>query len=157
MTSLQDRCIAVTGGFGVLGRALADALTAAGARVALLDKAPAPADLPVGVHALGGVDLGDADDARRAFGSAASTLGRLDGLVNAAGGFHWETVESGSIETWDRLYALNVRTALLASQAAVPHLLAHGRGRIVNVGALARQAQRRVSVPTLPPSPAWPA
>jgi NAD(P)-dependent dehydrogenase (short-subunit alcohol dehydrogenase family) len=61
----------------------------------------------------------------------------LDALVNVAGGFLWETVECGSIETWDRLYATNVRTALLASQAALPHLVARGEGRVVNVGALA--------------------
>ena len=48
--------------------------------------------------------------------------GGLDGLVNVAGGFKWETMEAGSIETWDRLYALNLRTAVLASQAALPHL-----------------------------------
>ena len=66
-----------------------------------------------------------------------SRCGGLDGLVNVAGGFRWETVESGSVDTWDRMYALNLRTALLASQAALPHLLARGSGRIVNVGSFA--------------------
>lgn len=137
MRALEDHCIAVTGGFGVLGRALGEVLAAEGARVALLDKTAAPADLPAGILALGGVDLDQADVARRALDRTASAFGRLDGLVNVAGGFQWETVEAGSVETWDRLYALNVRTALLASQAALPHLLARGGGRIVNVGALA--------------------
>jgi NAD(P)-dependent dehydrogenase (short-subunit alcohol dehydrogenase family) len=46
-----------------------------------------------------------------------------------------ETIEKGSVDTWDRLYAINVRTALIASQAALPHLVARGRGSIVYVGA----------------------
>jgi NAD(P)-dependent dehydrogenase (short-subunit alcohol dehydrogenase family) len=135
--SVRGKSIAVTGGFGILGRALGTALVADGARVVLLDKAPAPEGLPEGCLALGDVDLGQPDDARQAMAQAASVLGGLDGLVNVAGGFRWETVEGGSVETWDRLYALNVRTALLASQAALPHLRARGNGRIVNVGALA--------------------
>ena len=58
-----------------------------------------------------------------------------DTLVNVAGGFRWETVEGGSIATWDRLYALNLRTTANASMAALPHLIKSGRGSIVNVGA----------------------
>jgi len=135
--SLAGRVIAVTGGFGVLGRALADVLVGAGARAALLDVAPAPSNLPAGTFALGEVDLGDATAARAAFDQVAQRCGGLDGLVNVAGGFRWEKLEDGRIETWDRMFALNVRTAVLASQAALPHLLARGQGRIVNVGAAA--------------------
>ena len=133
---LEGRVVAVTGGFGALGRAVGAALAAAGARVALIDKAAAPAVLPAQALALGGIDLEQAGEANRALNLAASGLGGLDGLVNVAGGFQWETVASGSIESWDRMYAINVRTAVLASQAALPHLLARGRGRIVNVGSL---------------------
>ena len=135
--SLAGRVIAVTGGFGVLGRALADVLVGAGARVALLDVARAPSGLPDGALALGEVDLGDASAARRAFDQVVQRCGGLDGLVNVAGGFRWEKIEDGAIETWDRMFALNVRTAVLASQGALPHLLKRGQGRIVNVGAAA--------------------
>ncbi|HSW21555.1 MAG TPA: SDR family NAD(P)-dependent oxidoreductase, partial [Burkholderiaceae bacterium] len=133
--SLAGKTIAVTGGFGALGRAVGEALQAAGAQVALIDKASAPAKLSAGVLALPDVDLGQADATRRAMDQIVARFGALDGLANIAGGFRYETVETGSAETWDRLYALNVRTALLASQAALPHLLARGGGRIVNVGA----------------------
>ncbi len=133
--SLNHKTIAVTGGFGVLGRALGDALQAAGAQVALIDKAPAPAGLSGAMLALPNVELGQVGDARRAMDQIVAHFGGLDGLVNVAGGFRYETVETGSVETWDRLYAINVRTALLASQAALPHLVARGGGRIVNVGA----------------------
>jgi NAD(P)-dependent dehydrogenase (short-subunit alcohol dehydrogenase family) len=131
--SLHHKVIAVTGGFGVLGRAVGAALNAAGARAVLIDKANAPADLSSDIVGLGGVDLTQPEPARQAIADAVSRCGGLDGLVNVAGGFRWETVESGSVETWDRMYALN----LLASQAALPHLLACGSGRIVNVGSFA--------------------
>lgn len=133
--SLNHKTIAVTGGFGVLGRALGDALQAAGAQVALLDKAPTPAGLNGSVLALPNVELGQVGDARRAMDQIVAHFGGLDGLVNTAGGFRYETIETGSVETWDRLYAINVRTALLASQAALPHLVARGGGRIIFVGA----------------------
>lgn len=135
--TLANQIIAVTGGFGALGRVLGDVLMQAGARVALLDRAGVPAGLPAGTLGLGEVDLGDTAAARTAVDRVAQHFGGLDGLVNVAGGFRWETVEGGSIDTWDRMFAINVRTAVLASQAALPHLLARGGGRIVNVGALA--------------------
>ena len=133
---LEGRAVAVTGGFGTLGRAVGEALLGAGASVALIDKAEVPEGLPAGALALGGMDLGQAEGANQALNLAASRLGRLDGLVNVAGGFRWESVATGSVDTWDRMYAINVRTALLASQAALPHLLVRGGSRIVNVGSL---------------------
>jgi NAD(P)-dependent dehydrogenase (short-subunit alcohol dehydrogenase family) len=108
---------------------------AAGARLALIDKVSAPAGVASDVLALPHVELGQAHDAHRAMAQIVARFGALDGLVNVAGGFQWETIENGSVETWDRLYAINVRTSLLASQAALPHLLKRGHGRIVNVGA----------------------
>ena len=135
--SLVDHAIAVTGGFGALGTALGEVLLQAGAHVALIGRSQPPSGLSSAVLALGGVDLGDAAAARAAMDQAAQRFGRLDGLVNVAGGFQWEKIEGGAIDTWDQMFAINVRTAVLASQAALPHLLARGRGRIVNVGAAA--------------------
>lgn len=133
---LAGRRIAVTGGLGALGLATAAVLAGRGAHVALLDRASAT-DATSAAAVLGGVDLSDESAARDAFGRAAAALGGLDGLVNVAGGFAWETLEQGQVQTWDRLYAMNLRTAVVASTAALPHLLAGGESSIVNVGALA--------------------
>ena len=57
-------------------------------------------------------------------------------LINIAGGFAFETIADGDLKTWQRMYALNVMTALNASRAAIPHLTASGAGRIINVGAM---------------------
>ena len=67
---------------------------------------------------------------------AAKHFGRLDALVNIAGGFAFETIGDGDIKTWQRMYALNVLTALNTSRAALPHLAASSAGRIVNIGAM---------------------
>jgi NAD(P)-dependent dehydrogenase (short-subunit alcohol dehydrogenase family) len=136
-TALAGRAVVVTGGFGALGTAVGEALSQAGCGVALVGRGRAGAALPSGALALAGVDLGDAAATRDAMDRAERHFGRLDGLVNVAGGFEWEKVEGGRIETWDAMFAINVRTAVIASQAALPHLLARGSGRIVNVGAAA--------------------
>ena len=57
-------------------------------------------------------------------------------LINIAGGFAFEAIAEGDPKTWQRMYALNVLTALNASQSAIPHLEASGAGRIVNIGAM---------------------
>jgi NAD(P)-dependent dehydrogenase (short-subunit alcohol dehydrogenase family) len=85
---------------------------------------------------LGGVDLSDAAAAKQAIDAVAARLGKIDALVNIAGGFTFETIDDGDIKSWQRMYALNVLTALNTSRAAIPHLLASTAGRIVNIGAM---------------------
>jgi NAD(P)-dependent dehydrogenase (short-subunit alcohol dehydrogenase family) len=131
---LQGKAVAITGGFGTLGTAVAAAARAAGARVAVIDRV-APRQPAQGLLQLGGVDLGSASEASKALQAAAAGLQGLDALVNIAGGFRWEKIEGGSEETWDQLYAINLKTALCASRAALPHLLKSTTGRIVNIGA----------------------
>lgn len=132
---LQGKRIAITGAFGALGQAMVRSALDAGALVAAIDRAPtAPAGID-GAKAIGGVDLADADAARGAIDAAAHAIGGLDGLVNIAGTFRWETLADGSLDTWDLLYRINLRTALATSKAAITHLRAAGGGRIVNIGA----------------------
>ena len=66
-----------------------------------------------------------------------SHFGGIDVLVNVAGGFTWEEIAGGASDSWERMFALNLKTTVNASQAALPHLVESGAGRIVNVGALA--------------------
>jgi len=131
---MKSKRVIVTGGFGVLGAAVARALEKQGAAVALIDRAKAV--IRVDGIAIGGVDLSDPAAANAAIGEAVKKLGGLDGLANIAGAFRWETVEGGDIATWDIMYQVNLKTALCASRAALPFLL-KARGSIVNVGAAA--------------------
>lgn len=133
---LQNQHVLVTGGFGTLGIAVVRAALAAGARVTAIDRAKAPAtDALAGAQRVGDVDLADAATAAATLDRIAAAGGGIDALVNVAGTFRWETVESGSLDTWDLLYRVNLRTAVAASKAALPHLVARGGGSIVNVGA----------------------
>ena len=109
---------------------------ARGARVAGVDYAAAQSPTTGNRIEIGGTDLTDAAQAKKAIDAAAAHFGRLDALINIAGGFAYETVAEGDPKTWQRMYALNVLTALNASRAALPHLAASAAGRIVNVGAM---------------------
>lgn len=129
---LKNKVVVVTGALGSLGRAVSAAAVAAGATVVAVDVVNGePAK---GVEPSPALDLGDAEATRAALAAIAAKHGRIDALVNVAGGFRWETVADGSIDTWDLLYKLNVRTAVNASRAALPHFPATG-GRIVSIGA----------------------
>ena len=125
--------VGVTGALGALGSVLVDTAVSRGAGVAAIDAAPA-GESRATVTILG-ADLTDPAATRNALSRAAEALGGLDVLVNVAGGFRWETVEAGALDTWTLMYRLNVATAVNACQAALPHLLASGRGAIVNIGA----------------------
>ena len=137
---MQGKAIVVTGGFGALGRAVAEAAAGRGGKVAALDVAPQP---PAGLAErlgpnallLGGVDLSTAEGAVKAIGAVKAQFRRIDALINIAGGFKWRPIETGDAATWEFLFALNLKTALNASKAALPHLIESGAGRIVNVGA----------------------
>ena len=138
---MDGKVVVVTGASGALGKVVAEAALAQGAKVAGVDHAPSQIPATANRIEFGGVDLSDAAQAKKAVDAAAEHFGRLDALVNIAGGFAFETVAEGDPGTWQRMYALNVTTALNASRAAIPHLAASGAGRIVNVGAMgARQA-----------------
>jgi 3-oxoacyl-[acyl-carrier protein] reductase len=126
----------VTGASGALGKVVAEVALAQGARVAGVDHAPSQLPATPNRIELGGVDLTDAAQAKKAIDAAAEHFGRLDALINIAGGFAFEAVAEGDPKTWQRMYALNVLTALNASRAAIPHLVASSAARIVNVGAM---------------------
>ena len=133
---MNGKVVVVTGASGALGAVVATSALALGARVAGVDHAASQVAATSNRIELGGVDLTDAAQARMAIDAAASHFGKLDALINIAGGFAFEAIAEGDSKTWQRMYALNVLTALNASRSAIPHLVVSGAGRIVNVGAM---------------------
>ena len=131
---MKGDVVVITGAFGQLGGAVRAAAAVRGARLALIDHSHHCPDGPEGL-VLGGVDLTDAGQAARALDAVQAELGAVHALLNLAGGFRWQTLEDGDLGSWDTLYALNVKTAVNACNAALPYLKASGAGRIVNVGA----------------------
>ncbi len=133
---MNGKVVVVTGALGALGKVVTETALARGAKVAGIDHAPSQMPATPNRLELGGVDLSDPLHAKKAVDAAAAHFGRLDALINIAGGFVFETVAEGDTKSWQRMYALNVLTALNTSRAALAHLSASGAGRIVNIGAM---------------------
>jgi NAD(P)-dependent dehydrogenase (short-subunit alcohol dehydrogenase family) len=133
---MKGKAVVVTGALGALGKVVAEQALSRGARVAGIDHAASQLAAAENRIELGGVDLSEAAQAKAAVDAAAGHLGKLDVLINIAGGFAFETIAEGDARTWEKMYARNVMTALNASRAAVPHLAASGSGRIINIGAM---------------------
>lgn len=131
---MQGKVIVVTGAFGALGHAVSARAKAADARVAMIDHASVPQEFAAEPLALGGVDLTSGEAAMRAMQQVRAAAGRIDVLMNIAGGFTWHTLEESDCALWDTMHAINLKTAVNAAKAALPHLI-ESKGVIVNVGA----------------------
>ena len=130
MGRLAGRKILITGGASGIGQATASLFMAEGASVAVLDR-----DGEAGNGVFVKVDVADAASVKQAVTDAASALGGLDGVVNAAGIFSPAGLADTSAELFSRTLAVNVMGTFLVVQAAAPLLLAAGGpATIVNIG-----------------------
>jgi NAD(P)-dependent dehydrogenase (short-subunit alcohol dehydrogenase family) len=140
---LSGQVAVVTGGAGILGQAVVRAFYRSGARVVVVDRTRDQArqvfgeEIPEGDACLTvGADLTDEASVAAMAGAARDRFGRIDILVNIAGGFAsgaplHETLPAD----FDFMFNLNVRTMYLVSRAVVPIMLEQSRGKIINVGA----------------------
>ncbi|MGE3693369.1 MAG: SDR family NAD(P)-dependent oxidoreductase [Novosphingobium sp.] len=129
------RSVVVTGGFGVLGQAVSEAFANAGDKVARIDFVSSPAHPVAGALDIGGVDLTDAAGTQAALDKVAAVHGGIDVLVNIAGGFTWETLEDGSLDSWARMQSMNLLSNATITKLALPRLKQSSAGRIVSIGA----------------------
>ena len=159
MSHKHDRALAgkvalVTGGSRGIGAAIAKRLAAQGASVALTYSkgADAAASVVGAIQHDGGkalaiqADAADADAVRNAVETAVETFGRLDVLVNNAGTAIAMAVEETTLEDFDRLFAVNVRGAFVATQSALKHI--KRGGRIIMIGSCLGE---RVFMPGMAP------
>src|SRR6185437_1237742 len=140
---LAGKRVLITGAARGLGRAFAEAVAAAGARLVIADRleregSEAAKALVAAGHdvAFQAIDLADPRSIDTAMARAADRLGGLDGLVNNAAiatGIGGKAFDEIDIETWDRVMAVNIRGTWLVTRAAAPHLRRAGRGKIVNI------------------------
>lgn len=136
--SFDNRVALVTGAAQGIGRAIASALVAAGAKVHLADLDAAGVTetakaIGATAHA---VDLGTAEAAQRLVGDIVAQDGRLDLLVHAAGGVRGQVgrpIEAIPEADWRVIFAANVDAAFFLAQAAAPVMKQNGFGRIVAI------------------------
>jgi NAD(P)-dependent dehydrogenase (short-subunit alcohol dehydrogenase family) len=141
MSELKGKVAIVTGAAGNLGRAVCQALASQGASIALLGlhaeglEAARPG---LGESAAFAVDLTDPQAMERTVAAVRERFGSINILANIAGGFTMgPPLHQTPDQDWDRMMDLNARTVFNACRAVIPHLLAAGGGRIVNVAARA--------------------
>ncbi len=150
MFSMEGKCALVTGGTGVLGGAMARGMAAAGAKVAIMGRrAEKAAQVADEINALGGVaiplpaDVLNMEQLAAARDQLTSAWGRLDVLVNAAGGNSADATVFGDVtffnmsqDAFDNVLQLNLTGTLLPSQVFGELLVADGSGSIVNISSM---------------------
>lgn len=141
---LNQRVAIITGGARGIGLAIAERLLGSGARVVLWDRdgkalEEAAASLNAGgsVHTVE-VDLADLQSVQNATADTVAAMGKIDILVNNAG------ITGGNAKTWEldpadwrRVMEVNLNGPFYCCHSVVPHLLANGYGRIVNIASIA--------------------
>jgi 3-oxoacyl-[acyl-carrier protein] reductase len=139
MTQLKDRVAIITGGARGIGRAIAEAFAAEGARLALADVDRAALEAAAGdLGALAvPTDVSDEEAVRAMVEATVRRYGRIDILVNNAGICPLTQFESISHAEWDRVLAINLTGAFLGCQATAPHMRDAGYGRIINISSVA--------------------
>ncbi|GBQ98358.1 gluconate 5-dehydrogenase [Acetobacter nitrogenifigens DSM 23921 = NBRC 105050] len=138
--SLKDRLALITGSSAGIGFTLARGLAAHGATVILngrdkrrLETARASlADLGVNAH-VRVFDVGDSGEVRQAVEDINQSIGPIDILINNAGMQYRAPLEDFPEDAWTQLKAVNVDSVLYVGQAVARHMIARGKGKIVNI------------------------
>lgn len=137
---METQAVLITGAAGNLGQAVARAFAASGAVLALTDGDPArllaasaELALPAERCRTYAADLIQRTAALALGERVSAELGRIDVLVNIAGGFRMGPVHETPEETWDLMMDLNARTVFNMAHAVVPGMIRRGGGRIINI------------------------
>jgi NAD(P)-dependent dehydrogenase (short-subunit alcohol dehydrogenase family) len=137
VTALEGKVAIVTGGAQGIGRAIAGALAADGARIVIADlqgAEQAAGDFPDGVGLT--VDVASEDDVARMAAETVQRCGAIDILVNNAGlyaSLAMRPFEQIPVAEWRQVMDVNVLSMFLTCRAVVPQMRAQGGGRIVNI------------------------
>lgn len=138
---LAGKSAIVTGAAGGIGRATAVAMAAEGARVTVVDLNPAGLDeVAEQIRAAGGeavtvvADVSVEADIEQVVTTAVEAFGGVDVVFNNAGIIRRTTVLETSVEMWDQVFAVNVRSIFLMCKRVVPIMAAAGGGSIINTG-----------------------
>ncbi len=141
---LKDRVAVVTGAGRGIGKAIATAMAAEGARVVIADRDEAtarqtPADLGTEGAVAIPVDIGEPQSIETLFRDTIARFGRVDILVNNAGVGIARLFVDTSLEEWERVVRINLTGSFLCGQHAARQMMRQRSGRIVNIVSLSGQ------------------
>jgi len=147
----DDKVMVVTGAAQGIGRMVAERAASEGARVLIVDRAPARKDVVKAIRAAGGeaeaisVNLETWSGCEKAMQKAVDLWGRIDILVNNVGGTIWaKPFEYYEPKQIDAEVRRSLFPTLYCCRAAIEHMLPHGAGVIVNVSSIATRGLNRV-------------
>ncbi|WP_025660576.1 2-dehydro-3-deoxy-D-gluconate 5-dehydrogenase KduD [Rhizobium sp. IBUN] len=141
MFDLSGQVAVVTGANTGLGQAIAVALAAAGASIVAVGRSSmdeteaAVREIGAGFHAIK-ADLGSIEPVKAIVDETVATFGKLDVLVNNAGIIRRADAIDFTEADWDAVMDINLKSVFFLSQAAARHMLASGRGKIINIASL---------------------
>lgn len=121
----EGRAVVITGGASGIGKAIAEAFTANGDRVAVLDRSGAAGSIAV--------DVSDEASVKAAFAAARSQLGSIDILVNSAGLLTESPLEDMTLAMWNETIAVDLTGVFLCCREVVGEMRRRKWGRIINI------------------------
>jgi NAD(P)-dependent dehydrogenase (short-subunit alcohol dehydrogenase family) len=133
------RVVVVTGGAKGIGAATVEAFLREGDRVAVLDVDPSGEAFAAGFGDAARFfrcNVADGADVARTFADVITAFGGVDVLVNNAGIQRYGTVVTTPEAVWDEVMGVNVKSAYLCAQQAIPSMQARGGGVVVNVASV---------------------
>ncbi len=154
MGSLEGKVVLITGAGTGIGKGIAQAFAAEGARLVLasrkpenLERAASELRLKGGIVAVAPADVTDEAQVLALFQKTLAEFGRLDILVNNAGVFDGGPLEELTLETWRRVIDVNLTGPFLCTREAMKIMKKQGGGRIINIGSISAQMPRMNSAP----------
>jgi 2-deoxy-D-gluconate 3-dehydrogenase len=140
---LKGKVAAVTGGNGGIGLGMARGMASVGASVIVVGRNRAKSEKAIKeLQALGGkaefveFDALDEKSCKAAIDGAAQKFGRLDILVNNAGTTVRKQPQDLTTADWNLVMTTNLTSAFQCAQAAYPHMMKLGGGKIINIGSM---------------------
>ena len=141
--TLQGKVAIITGSAGNLGQSIAQQLDRSGVFLALFDRAdgrlneifPRWKDSPEHMF-VESIDLIDEEQVSEAVSRVIQRFGRIDILINAAGGYRaGKPTHETTDQEWNFMMDLNARTVVNVSRAVIPHMLDQSSGKVLNISA----------------------
>lgn len=154
MGQLDGKVTILTGAGTGIGKGIARAFAREGAPLVLASRNQANLEeTAVEVRGLGGralvvpTDVTDEAQVKALFDATLAEFGRVDILINNSGTFDGGPFEELSLETWQKVLAVNLTGPFLCARAAMPLMKAQGGGRIINIGSISAQMCRPNAAP----------